>query len=83
MARPKIATHERQMRASSSDRRVALAIDLGGTKILGGLVAASREVLWIQRYPVARGAPDAVSGQVIEVIRQAQSEVPATSHWQA
>jgi glucokinase len=76
VARPKIAIHKRQMRASSSDRRVALAIDLGGTKIIGGLVAASREVLWIQRYPVARGAPAAVLGQLIEVIRQAQSKAP-------
>jgi glucokinase len=64
------------MARSSFNRRLALAIDLGGTKVLGGLIAADRRVLWERRYPVDPRGGKAVIGQLTGLIHDIERLIP-------
>ena len=64
------------MARPSSSRRIALAIDLGGTKVLGGLIAADRRVLWERRCAVDPRGGERVIEQLAELIHDAERRIP-------
>lgn len=59
-----------------SNRRIALAIDLGGTKVLGGLIAADGRVLWEQRCAVDPRGGERVTAQLTELIQDIERRIP-------
>lgn len=61
---------------SRAKRRLVLGLDLGGTKILSGLISRRGDLVRVRRVPLTGRTREAVLVQLAEIVRQARGELP-------